>query len=183
MAEVVLVAVVIYDEVVATVVIGIGIVAVENVRSLRDGRKKVVVAVVTSVVGILCLWQHTAELGGRDSTGGGSVNKGRVMLAMYSGCTGIGSGRGNKESGGLNGVSMTGESTSMVSTREGRDESMSRVSSSGDGTQATSRYGAGESRKRETGAVGKLRTGDESGVLSTDVEALLGDSDFAVRKW
>src|SRR6267142_5107162 len=34
-----------------------------------------------------------AELGGEDGMDGGSVNKGRVMLAVYSGCTGIGSGR------------------------------------------------------------------------------------------
>ena len=32
------------------------------------------------------------ELGGRDGMGSGSVNEGRVMLATYSGCTGIGSG-------------------------------------------------------------------------------------------
>jgi len=53
-AEVILVAVVIYDEVVAAVAVGIVIVAVENVGSLRDGRKKVV-AVVTSVAGIFVL--------------------------------------------------------------------------------------------------------------------------------
>src|SRR6267142_5387893 len=53
-AEVILVAVVIYDEVVAAVAVGIVIVAVENVGSLRDGRKKVV-AVVTSVAGIFAL--------------------------------------------------------------------------------------------------------------------------------
>jgi len=50
-AEVILIAMVIYDEVVAAVAVGIVVTAVENVGSLRDGRKKVV-AVVTSVVGI-----------------------------------------------------------------------------------------------------------------------------------
>ena len=50
-AEVILVAMVIYDEVIT---IGIVIVTVENVGSLRDGRKKVV-AVVTSVAGIFVL--------------------------------------------------------------------------------------------------------------------------------
>src|SRR6266850_2181877 len=47
----------------------------------------------------------TAELGGRDGMDGGSVNKGRVMLAAYSGCAGVRSGCGNGESGGLGGVS------------------------------------------------------------------------------
>jgi len=50
-AEVVLVAMVIYDKVIATVAIGIIVATVENVRSLRDGRKKVI-AVVTSVMEI-----------------------------------------------------------------------------------------------------------------------------------
>jgi len=50
-AEVILVAMVIYDEVIT---IGIVIVTVENVGSLRDGRKKVI-AVVTSVAGIFAL--------------------------------------------------------------------------------------------------------------------------------
>jgi len=70
---------------------------------------------------------HTcmAELGGRDGMGGRSVNEGRVMLAAYSGCTGIGS--GNEESGGLSGASRTESMSSMVSTRVGRDESMSTV--------------------------------------------------------
>ena len=45
-----------------------------------------------------------AELGGRDGMDGGSVNKGRVMSAVYSGCTGVGSGHGNGESGGLGSV-------------------------------------------------------------------------------
>src|SRR6266850_4061191 len=46
----------------------------------------------------------TAELGGRDGMDGGSVNKGRVMLAAYSGCAGVRSGCGNGESGGLGGA-------------------------------------------------------------------------------
>jgi len=41
------------------------------------------------------------------------------------------------------------------------------VSSGGDGAHGTSRYGAGKSRKRETGVGGKLRTGDGSGVGET----------------
>jgi len=41
------------------------------------------------------------------------------------------------------------------------------VLSGGDGAHGTSRYGAGESRKRETGAGGKSRTGDESSVGET----------------
>jgi len=79
-----------------------------------------------------------AELGGRDSMGGGSVDKGRVMSATYSGCTGIGS--GNKESGGLSGMSRTESTSGMVSTRVGRDKSASTVLSGGDGVRRASRY-------------------------------------------
>ena len=41
------------------------------------------------------------------------------------------------------------------------------MSSSGDGAHGTLRYRAGKSRKRETGAGGKSRTGDGSGVGET----------------
>jgi len=47
---------------------------------------------------------HVAELGGRDSTGSGSVNEGRVMSAVYLGCAGIGSGCDNGESEGHSGA-------------------------------------------------------------------------------
>jgi len=46
----------------------------------------------------------TAELGGRDSIGSGLVNEGRVMLATYSGCAGIGSGCDNGKSKGHSGT-------------------------------------------------------------------------------
>ena len=46
-----------------------------------------------------------AESGGGDGTGGRTVDEGRVMSATYSGCAGVGSGRGNGESGGLSGTS------------------------------------------------------------------------------
>src|SRR6266850_1190433 len=45
------------------------------------------------------------ELGGGDGMDSGSVNKGRVMWAVYSGCAGIRSGHGNGESSGLGSVS------------------------------------------------------------------------------
>jgi len=49
---------------------------------------------------------HTcvAELGGRDSTGSGLVNEGRVMSAVYLGCAGIRSGHDNGESEGHSGM-------------------------------------------------------------------------------
>src|SRR6266850_1389141 len=81
----------------------------------------------------------TAELGGRDGRGGGLVDDGRVMLAMYSGCTGVGSGCGTGENERLSSMSRTGEAMSgMVSMRVGRDESTSTVSSSVDGVQRAS---------------------------------------------
>src|SRR6267142_71364 len=45
-----------------------------------------------------------AELGGRDGTGSGSVNKGRVMLATYSDYASIESGHDNGESEGHHGA-------------------------------------------------------------------------------
>jgi len=81
-----------------------------------------------------------AELGGEDGMDGGSVNQGRVMSAAYSGCTGIGSGRGNGEGVGLSGTSRTESTSGVVSTRVGRDESASTVPSGVDGAQGASRY-------------------------------------------
>jgi len=48
-----------------------------------------------------------AELGGGDSMDGGLMDEGGAMSAVYSGCTGVRSGRGNGESGGVGGASMT----------------------------------------------------------------------------
>jgi len=50
---------------------------------------------------------HAAELGGGDSTDGRLMDKGGAMSAAYSGCTGVRSGRGNRESRGVGGASMT----------------------------------------------------------------------------
>jgi len=50
---------------------------------------------------------RAAELGGRDSTDGRLMDKGGAMSAAYSGCTGVRSGCGNGESGGVGGASMT----------------------------------------------------------------------------
>src|SRR6267142_6986275 len=47
-----------------------------------------------------------AELGGGDSTDGGLMDEGGAMSATYSGCTGVRSGHGNGESGGVGGMSM-----------------------------------------------------------------------------
>jgi len=61
-----------------------------------------------------------AELGGGDGTGGRTVGKRRVMLATYSGCSGVGSGHGTGENEGLSSTSRTGESKSgVVSMRVG----------------------------------------------------------------
>src|SRR6266850_7290771 len=49
---------------------------------------------------------HAAELGGRDSTDGRLMDEGGVMSATYSGCTGVRSGRGNRESRGVGGALM-----------------------------------------------------------------------------
>jgi len=46
-----------------------------------------------------------AELGGRDSMDGGLMDEGGAMSAAYSGCTGVRSGHGNRESGGVGGTS------------------------------------------------------------------------------
>src|SRR6267142_1024314 len=46
-----------------------------------------------------------AESVGGDGTDGGSVDDGGAMSAAYSGCVGVGSGRGNEEGGGLSGAS------------------------------------------------------------------------------
>ena len=81
-----------------------------------------------------------AELGGGDGTGGRTVGERRVMSAAYSGCAGIGSGCGNGEGVGLSGTSRTESTSGVVSTRVGRDESTSTVSSGGDGMWRASRY-------------------------------------------
>ena len=47
-----------------------------------------------------------AELGGRDSMDGGLMDKGEAMSAVYSGCTGVRSGHGNRESRGVGGTLM-----------------------------------------------------------------------------
>ena len=75
------------------------------------------------------------------------------------GCAGVEIVRGNGESGGLSGTSRTGEGTSVVSTRVGRNESRSRLSSGGGPSRwrTSSRYGAGGSRGKGASAAGKSR--------------------------
>jgi len=47
-----------------------------------------------------------AELGGGDSMDSGLMDEGGAMSAVYSGCTGVRSGHGNGESGGVSGALM-----------------------------------------------------------------------------
>ena len=78
---------------------------------------------------------------GRDGRVDRNVDERRVMSATNSGCGSVGSGRGNGDNEGLGSASRTGETTSgVVSTRVGRNESASTVSSGVDGVQGTSRY-------------------------------------------
>src|SRR6267142_7029230 len=99
-----------------------------------------------------------AELGGRDGMDGGSVNKGRVMSAAYSGCAGVGSGRGNGESGGLGGVS------------EGRETGTGGESRTGCGSGIDGRLGAVD--EGDGGRVTGLGAVDEIGRASCGEDSI-----------